>query len=216
MAEHKDEHKDDSHKSGGISFVSFLKTLGYIIFAFGVIAVSIYVIFFNPETAQNFINFLIGIEFILALYIFYLLYNLSLQMKTFEHHNHDLMHFYKTRYVPEKDKGVQLSAIQMRFAKSKEHILSKYKEEWKIGIIELDTLLKDLLKNKNYVGDTVGELLKSGESKGLKSINDAWEAHKIRNLIVHEGIKYDMSNETAMQALRKYTTVFMELGIEGM
>jgi len=69
------------------------------------------------------------------------------------------------------------------------------------------------LKLKNYAGETVADLLKSGDADGMKTIDIAWEAHSVRNRIVHEGTKYDFSKEEADKVLRKYSTVFEELGI---
>ncbi len=212
MAEHKDEKKDAGTGAPAPDLKAITKfAIGFILFVI-VGATTILIVFLNQETAQNFVRFLNGIEILLGIYLGYGFFQLRGHIHKFDHHVESLGEFYQTRYKPEAEKIEATSPLQLRFRKAKEHIMSKYKEEWKIGVIELDTLLKDLLVKK-YKGDTVGELLKDADSKDMKNVKVAWEAHKVRNQIVHEGIKYDMSNDMAMQTLRKYTTVFNELGL---
>ncbi len=216
MAEHKEVKKDAPAAAPVASPGPDLKAvtkfaIGFIFFVI-VGSATVLIVFLNPETARNFVTFLNGIEILLGIYLGYSIFQLRGYMHKFDHHVEHLGEFFKHRYKPPAEKVEVTSPLQMRFDKAKQHIYSKYKEEWKIGVIELDTLLKDLLARK-YKGDTVGELLKDADSKGMLNISVAWDAHKVRNQIVHEGIKYDMSNDMAMQTLRKYTTVFNELGL---
>jgi hypothetical protein len=48
----------------------------------------------------------------------------------------------------------------------------------------------------------------------LSSLNQAWEAHKVRNKVVHEGLKFDITRDEAVRAYRNYLTVFQNLGFE--
>ncbi len=60
-------------------------------------------------------------------------------------------------------------------------------ESQKQLIIELDKLLDFCLKNKKLNGDSMGDRLKSSRSFFSKdSYNKIWEAHKVRNKLVHE------------------------------
>ena len=52
-------------------------------------------------------------------------------------------------------------------------------------IINADKLLDQALKDIGFSGSTMGERLKSAKSK-FKNNNNVWEAHKLRNRIVHE------------------------------
>lgn len=59
--------------------------------------------------------------------------------------------------------------------------------EVKDALIESDKLLDFFLKNKRFKGDTLGERLKSAKSFFSKEdYNDLWQAHKLRNQLVHE------------------------------
>jgi hypothetical protein len=209
----------DAKKSEGaevrhLSVYEYLKIVGYIVVFVIVGAVVVVVAFLDEESANNFLNFLYGIEILLGLYIMYLLYLFWHHMKRFDHHVHELEHMFAGKTKKSKKVNLNSDPLWERFERSKKHITSQYREEWKIGIIELDTILRDLLKKNNYIGDTVAELLKYAESKGFKNVNAAWDAHRVRNQIVHEGVKFEMSNDSALRALRNYTTAFEELGIK--
>lgn len=213
-AEHKDDKKDAGHgATASIVSKETVDTIIYSCLVLLVIGAAIYIALVNPETAATFVYFLNGLQVLLVLYIGYLIWKLRQFIHKFEHHVHGLMEIFKSKYRPPAKRGRALTQLENRFERSKGHIGSQYREEWKIGIIELDTILKDLLVQRGYSGDTVGELLKSAGEKGMSSVNLAWEAHKIRNQVVHEGIKFEMSQDLALQALRKYTTAFNELGI---
>lgn len=57
----------------------------------------------------------------------------------------------------------------------------RYKE----AIMDADKLFDFVLKTMNIRGDTMGKRLINAE-KILDNYNDIWEAHKIRNKLVHE------------------------------
>lgn len=210
---HDDKKKEGEGEAKSLTLSQYLKIAGYILLFIIVGAVVVVVAFLNEETAKNFLSFIYGLEILLGLYLSYLFYLFWYHMKKFDHHVHELEHMFANKSKPQKKKTTHSDPLWERFERSKKHITSQYREEWKIGIIELDTILRDLLKRNNYIGDTVAELLKYAESKGFKNVNAAWDAHRVRNQIVHEGVKFEISNDSAMRALRNYTTTFEELGI---
>lgn len=83
--------------------------------------------------------------------------------------------------------------------------------EWREAIIEADIMLDDVLARQGYVGDGVGEKLKSVEPADFKSLQDAWEAHKMRNQIAHEGSAFNLSDTLARRTIARYESVFREL-----
>ena len=85
--------------------------------------------------------------------------------------------------------------------------------EWREAIIEADIMLDDILARKGYVGVGVGEKLKSIESTTLSSLQDAWEAHKVRNQIAHQGSTFDLSETIARRTIARYESVFRELKV---
>ncbi|MDP2655725.1 MAG: hypothetical protein Q8P17_04365 [bacterium] len=85
--------------------------------------------------------------------------------------------------------------------------------EWREAIIEADIMLDDVLAKEGYVGDGVGEKLKSADSAELKTLQNAWEAHKVRNQIAHQGSAYDLSDTVAGRTIAHYEAVFRELNV---
>jgi len=101
---------------------------------------------------------------------------------------------------------------QIQWAVILKHMGSENQAEWKLGILEADNILDVLLKERGYQGETLGERLKFAESKGLKTLNDAWEAHKARNTIVHEEATSPLTKRDARKIIDLYEKVFKELG----
>ena len=85
--------------------------------------------------------------------------------------------------------------------------------DWKLAIIEADVILDDLLKQRGYVGNSLGERLRSVTPQQLNTLNDAWEAHKVRNLIAHEGPDFVLTQRKAEETINRYRRVFAEFGI---
>lgn len=92
----------------------------------------------------------------------------------------------------------------------KKLISSNNPSDWKQAIIEADIMLDTLLTNMGYQGETVGEKLKRVESSEFNTLNEAWEAHKVRNIIAHEGLSYVMSENEAKRVFSQYKKVFEE------
>lgn len=93
------------------------------------------------------------------------------------------------------------------------HIDSDNPNDWKLAIIEADIVLDDLLKQRGYVGNSLGERLKSIPPSQLASLNDAWEAHKVRNRIAHEGADFILTKRIAEETVSRYRKVFNEFGL---
>lgn len=87
---------------------------------------------------------------------------------------------------------------------------SQNASDWRTAIIEADILLDDMLTRQGYEGASVGEKLKSVERSDFETLSDAWEAHKVRNQIAHEGSAFDLSESLARRTLAHYEAVFRE------
>jgi hypothetical protein len=82
--------------------------------------------------------------------------------------------------------------------------------DWKQAIIEADTILDEMLQKMGYKGDSIGERLKQIEQSDFTTLNQAWEAHKIRNRIAHSGSNFIMSKDEAERVIGLYKEVFSE------
>lgn len=80
---------------------------------------------------------------------------------------------------------------------------------WRLAIIEADNILAEMVKAMHYPGESLGEQLKSIEPSDFTTLNDAWEAHKVRNRIVHEP-NATLSRRELEETLRCYQRVFEE------
>lgn len=92
-------------------------------------------------------------------------------------------------------------------------VLSDNPSQWRIGIIEADIYLDKSLDLLGYYGDTLGDKLKKITETQLPSIQLAWSAHKVRNLIAHEGGDFVLTMPEARRTLSYYEIVFRELGL---
>ena len=70
-----------------------------------------------------------------------------------------------------------------------------------------------MLTRNGYVGIGVGEKLKSADKVHFNTLQDAWEAHKVRNLIAHEGSAFDLSESLARRTIARYSAVFREFKV---
>jgi hypothetical protein len=91
-----------------------------------------------------------------------------------------------------------------------DHLESSREAEWKLAILEADNLLEELVRQIGYEGDTLGERLKMADPREFKSIEGAWEAHKIRNRIAHDGVNFQLSEQEARRVIGLYERVFRE------
>jgi|CXWL01.1.fsa_nt_gi hypothetical protein len=99
-----------------------------------------------------------------------------------------------------------------RWAHIQSLIESMHERDWREAIMEADIMLEDALAERGYIGETIAERLKNIDEQKLASINEAWEAHKVRNRIAHEGIAYKIEDHLAYRTIKKYERVFKELG----
>lgn len=87
---------------------------------------------------------------------------------------------------------------------------SDNENERKLAIISADSLIDKILGLSGYHGENLGERLKKIEPSDLDSLNDIWEAHKVRNRIAHEPDLH-LSRDESISALMHYEKVLKEL-----
>lgn len=107
-------------------------------------------------------------------------------------------------------KGVSQSD---RLAELHAHIDSDNPSDWKLGLIEADIILDEVLKQKGYAGTSLGERLRSISPTTMASLDDAWQAHKVRNQIAHGGPDFVLTHKLAHETIVQYERVFKELGV---
>lgn len=114
---------------------------------------------------------------------------------------------YKLLYPQSK---VVESTINPHWERVLNYLESVNENDWRLAILEADIMLGDLLDRLHLNGDTIGEKMKSVEKSDFTTIDKAWEAHKVRNQIAHEGSSFVLTQRNAREAIDMYKEVFEE------
>lgn len=83
--------------------------------------------------------------------------------------------------------------------------------DWSMAIIEADSIMDDIMKRIGYRGESFGERLKNIEPSDFDSLQDIWEAHKVRNRIAHEGANFKITRAEAERAVKLFEKGLREL-----
>ena len=86
-------------------------------------------------------------------------------------------------------------------------------DNWRLAIIDADSMLEELLDSQGYPGETMGDKLKSGNPLQFTTLDLAWQAHKVRNAVAHLGQAYPLSERETRATIDFYARVFEEFGV---
>ena len=111
------------------------------------------------------------------------------------------------------DLSVASAQINPKWQKIQDHVESINENNWKLAIIEADIMLGEVLDNLSLPGETIGDKLKAVERSDFTTVDLAWEAHKIRNQIAHEGSSFLLNQRETKRILSLYQAVFEEFHI---
>ncbi len=89
-------------------------------------------------------------------------------------------------------------------------VTSEHPSGWRQAILEADIMLDEMVTRMGYPGETLGERLKGIEKSDFATLDDAWEAHKVRNKIAHEGTDFILTQREALRVIGLYRNVFEE------
>lgn len=115
--------------------------------------------------------------------------------------------------MPFRKKGPRVDLERFRYSwQSVEQLSQGSVEQLKVAVIQADTLIDSVLKAK-VSGLTMGDRLKKSVGHfGYNTYQDLWEAHKLRNRIVHEP-HHVFTGEEMRQAVGRFRKALRELGI---
>ena len=99
-----------------------------------------------------------------------------------------------------------------RWVKTLGYLFSQHASDWKLAVIEADSMLEALMEQLGFKGETLGDKLKSADKDKFRSLTSAWEVHTIRNRIAHEGTSFDLSQREAKRVIAIYEAIFREFG----
>ncbi len=139
------------------------------------------------DSIYNSKTFLI-IQIIIALYCLVLIFDIiyaSTKLSLFKGKTRQFLTGTKAKV--ESYKAFEAMSGTMKILELNKKLASDSASDWKIAIIEADKALSKLLEKKNFFGNSLGDKLKQMVPADLPEVYDeVWEAHKIRNQIVHE------------------------------
>lgn len=101
---------------------------------------------------------------------------------------------------------------QLRWNRILENARSDDEHKWRLAILEGDIMLNELLDLQGYKGETMAEKMKQVSRTQFNSIDDAWEAHRVRNRVAHEGTEHRIEEREKNHVINLYQRVFKEFG----
>lgn len=114
--------------------------------------------------------------------------------------------------VPGKEGVTPTSRRNETWEGIRSKFLGDNQSDWRLAIIEADIYMDRLLDDKGFHGDTTSDKLKQITPGDLASVQIAWEAHKVRNRIAHDGAAFELSQPEARRILSYFEIVFRDLG----
>lgn len=124
-----------------------------------------------------------------------------------EEHGHDT---HSSETVSEHKTAKPEKETNPRWEKIVLHINSHNPSDWRLAILECDIILDEMLTKMNYRGESLSDKLKAVEKSDFLSIDKAWEAHRVRNAIAHEGSNFQITDREARRVVALYEEVFRE------
>jgi hypothetical protein len=106
--------------------------------------------------------------------------------------------------------AVTAHAPDKRWQSIQDRLHSQNESDWRLAIIESDIVLSEMLGRMGYVGATIADKLKMVEKSDFNTIDSAWEGHKVRNRIAHDGAAFKLPQQEAERVVGLYQKVFEE------
>lgn len=100
---------------------------------------------------------------------------------------------------------------RLRWDKILEQASSENEQSRRLAILEADIMLSELLDDLGYRGETIGDKMRQVQRTEFNTIDQAWEAHRARNVIAHEA-GHTMSLHESQRVIGLYDRVFREFG----
>lgn len=146
------------------------------------------------------------LSLIISAIILAVIINLTFKLKEIEKKDKEKYGFVETDLIVEG----ATSPKNDRWMRVLEHLESESQSEWRNAILEADIILDEMSKKMGYYGDNLGERLRNVEKSDFLTLDLAWEAHKVRNTIAHEGSNFILTKREAKRVIDLYRQVFEE------
>ncbi len=148
------------------------------------------------------------IAIVLSLFLFYVIGYSYIKLKKIE--EEDEANFHSKRLKEAMAEPHHDAVLNKKWQQVQEHINSPNPSDWRLAILEADIMLGDILEKMGYQGDSIGDKLKGIEKSDFVTLDQAWEAHRTRNQIAHQGSDFQLNEREAKRIIDLYKKVFEE------
>lgn len=158
------------------------------------------------------ILFFLGI-FFLTIISYTAIRMFEIRKKERKHLEHEIKEYaHRQAEKEKKSKEVEAVSKNPRWIKTLSYLFSQHASDWKLAVIEADSMLEDLMEQMGFKGENLGDKLKSADQSKFRSLPSAWEVHTIRNRIAHEGVAFELTQREAKRVIALYEQIFREYG----
>lgn len=117
------------------------------------------------------------------------------------------------KQAPVEEIPVGTAQPRNRWGTIMDHALSGNPNDWRLAILDADIMLDEMLSVQGYQGDTVADKLRQVSPADFTTLELAWEAHKVRNKIAHEGTSGSLDEHEVRRVIGLYQRVFQEFDL---
>lgn len=160
------------------------------------------------DWVKHAIGILVGISFPISLFFVIVIVYCVEQLKVIRKKEAQVFDLKVVPAYETVDKGDP--TLTHKWESVQRHIESANQNDWKQAILEADVILDSILTAMGYRGESVGEKLKRATKADFVSLDEAWEAHKVRNQVAHDGSAFVLSQYDAKRIINLYKKVFEE------
>ena len=137
---------------------------------------------------------------------------LEIRKKEHAHLHHEIHEYARLYGEGSESHATQNISQNSGWNKVLTYLSSDSSSDWKLSIIEADTMLDALMKDLGFKGQSLGDRLKMASQETFKGLSSAWEVHNIRNRIAHEGLAFELSKHEANRIIAIYESIFRNYG----
>jgi len=137
----------------------------------------------------------------------------EIRRKEHKHLHHEISEYAHNKAEYEKRLHEKVGGSKNeRWSKVLSYLFSQHSSDWKLAIIEADSMLEGLMDQLGFRGENLGDKLKMANQDNFPNLTVAWEVHTIRNRIAHEGLAFELSQHEAKRVIALYEQIFHEYG----
>jgi hypothetical protein len=137
----------------------------------------------------------------------------EIRKKEHAHLHHEIEEFAHTqREIEKKLQDEKSMSKNERWIKVLNYLFSHSSSDWKLAIMEADSMLLDFMGQMGFPGDTLGDRLKAADQDTFPPLTRAWEVHSVRNRIAHEGLSFELTQQEAKRIIAIYESIFHPYG----